>query len=85
MGLQKCFPFIGYLSQFNLILFSSKTMVSSDRAKEVFTKLLRYWELCATDSVGQLGGLLSPWNPRKANLVPYVFATRILLEGSLKD
>jgi len=43
------------------------------------------WEMCFVDYVGLLKGLLSTWNPFKANFIPYLSATRILLEGVSKD
>ena len=41
--------------------------------------------MCLVDSVGKSGGLLSTWNPKVANSVPFLFTAGILLEGYLKD
>lgn len=41
------------------IIFIQETMVSRVKAREVFTKLSKDKDICATDSIGKSGGLLS--------------------------
>jgi hypothetical protein len=67
------------------VLFVQETMVCVTKARELFAKLLPNWFFCGTDSVGLSGGLLSSWNPRKANLNAFLTSAGILLEGYVKD
>ena len=41
--------------------------MSSDRAIEVFYKVVGSWFMSAMDASGLSGGLLSAWNPNKAH------------------
>jgi exonuclease III len=54
------------------ILFIQETMVGAEKAREVFNKILPKWHLCGVDSNGLSGGLLTAWNPRKADFVAYL-------------
>ena len=47
-------------------------------------KLLKGSEVCALDSKGQFGGILSIWNPKKCNLTPFKTRVNILLEGRIQ-
>ena len=60
-------------------------MMSESKSWDVFTKLLKNWDICAVDSVEKLGGFLLAWNPTRENIIPYSCATMILLVRSLKD
>jgi hypothetical protein len=60
-------------------------MVDSGRAKDFFLKCFPNWDCCATDSIGLSGGLISGWNPAKANLQDFGTRAGILLEGRVKD
>ena len=44
-----------------------ETMCSASPALFAFSKLLPSWEFCAISAHGLSGGLLSTWNPTKAN------------------
>ena len=38
------------------------------KACEFFLRILRDWEICAIDAVGQYGGLAVIWNPHVCSL-----------------
>ena len=40
-------------------------MVLGCKAREAFTKILKEWDMHTIDPMGQSGGLLSAWNPKK--------------------
>jgi hypothetical protein len=42
-------------------------MVGVEKERELFAKLLPHWYFCGVDSTGLSGGMLSAWNPRKAD------------------
>jgi hypothetical protein len=44
------------------VLFIQETMVSVEKARGCFVKLLPNWFFCGVDSCGLSGGLLSAWN-----------------------
>jgi exonuclease III len=67
------------------VLFIQETMVGATKAREVFAKILPNWYFCGVDSIGLSGGLLSAWNPRKANFKAFLTKAGILLEGVVKD
>ena len=56
-------------------------MVSGVKVREVFSKLLVEWEMCAMDSVGLSRGHLSAWNPSSLKAFPFLSSVGILLEG----
>jgi hypothetical protein len=60
-------------------------MVCEAKAREVFVKLLPNWYFCGVDSIGLSGGLLTSWNPRKADFTVFFTPAGILLEGVVKD
>ena len=47
-------------------------MVSGDKARCVFMSLLKDWEPCVVDSLGQLDGILSAWNPKIIYVKPFI-------------
>ena len=59
--------------------------MSEPKSREVFTKLLKNWDMCAVDSIGKSRGFLSTWNPFKGSMIPYTCDETILLVGSLQD
>ena len=63
------------------ILLIQETMVSSEKAIEVFTKVVGSWFMSAVDATGLLVGLLSAWNPKKANFDVYKSVAGIILQG----
>ena len=50
------------------------------KACKFFLKILRDWEICAIDAVGQYGGLAAIWNPQVCSLKSFKTCARILLE-----
>ena len=65
------------------ILLIQETMVSSDKAIDVFSKVLGNWYMSAVDATGLSGGLLSAWNPLKANFEVFKSVAGIILQGRL--
>jgi len=63
------------------VLLIQETMVGVDKARSLFVKLLPHWYFCGVDSTRLSGGILSAWNPRKADFLSYLSPTGILLEG----
>ena len=55
--------------------------MSSEKAIEVFTKVVGSWYMSVVDATGLLGGLLSAWNPNKANFEVYKSVAGIILQG----
>ena len=60
-----------------------ETMCSASPALFAFSKILPSWELCAISARGLSGGLLSAWNPRKANCRAYQTCAGLLLLASV--
>jgi hypothetical protein len=60
-------------------------MVDCIRAKDFFLKCCPSWNCVATDSIGLSGGLISGWNPLKADFLAFHIFVGILLEGRIKD
>ena len=61
------------------ILLIQETMVSSEKAIEFFSKVVGSWYMSAVDATGLSGGLLSAWNPNKANFEVYKSVAGIIL------
>jgi exonuclease III len=67
------------------VLLIQETMVCEEKARELFVKLLPNWYFCGVDSTGLSGGLLTAWNPRKADCYAFLTPAGILLDGVVKD
>ena len=65
------------------MLLIQETMVTRGHAREIFSKVLCSWDKCTIDVEGQSRGLLSAWNPKKANFDAFHSVAGILLEGKL--
>ena len=63
------------------ILMIQETMVTAEKAIDVFSKVVGSWNISAVDAIGLLGGLLTAWNPKKANFVVFKTVAGILLQG----
>ena len=63
------------------IILIQETMVSADKAIEVFTKVVGRWFMSAVDASGKSGGLLSTWNPNLALFDVFKSTAGILLQG----
>lgn len=63
------------------IIFIQDTMVVGSSAREVLRKFLKGWYMSTIDAIGQSVGLLSAWNPRNLNVVPFFTPTGIMFEG----
>ena len=55
--------------------------MSSEKAIEVFSKVVGSWYMSTVDASGLSGGLLSAWNPKKANFDIYKSVAGIILQG----
>ena len=60
-------------------------MSSSHPALLAFSKLHPGWELCATDSLGLSGGLLTAWDPSVARHKAFVSCSSILVKDVLRN
>ena len=61
-----------------------ETMCSASPALFAFLKLLPSWEFCAISARGLSRGLLSAWNPYKANCRAFQTCAGILLQASIQ-
>ena len=50
----------------------------------LFFKILKDWQVCATDVEGLSGGLVAIWSSQVCNSKPYKTIASILLEGIVK-
>ena len=67
------------------VLLIQETMVSVDKALEVFSKVLGRWYMCAVDANGFSGGFLSAWNPNLALFDVYKSTAGIMLKGQVSN
>lgn len=67
------------------VVFLQETMVSGEKAREMFAKIKKEWEFSTIGFVGQLGGLLLSWNSRRLCLTPFLSFVGIWLEGFCKE
>ena len=65
------------------LVMIQETMVPGVRAREVFSNFFPNWNFYVVDSKGLSGGLLSAWNPKKANLNVFN-SCRHFIRGSCK-
>ena len=56
-------------------------MVSSDKAIEVFSKVVGSWHMSAVDSIGMSGGLLTAWNPKKVVFDVFSSVAGMIMQG----
>lgn len=59
-------------------------MCSSQKASEVFSKLLFGWKIVYVDSIGNSWGLLAAWDPKVVDFNPFSTCASILLTGRLR-
>jgi len=63
------------------LVMIEETMVVVVKAREVFSNFFPTWNFCVVNSKGLSRGLVSAWNPKKANLNSFLTPAGILLEG----
>jgi endonuclease/exonuclease/phosphatase family metal-dependent hydrolase len=67
------------------VLLIQETMVGVAKARDLFVKLLTTLVFLWSGLHRSLCGMLSAWNPRKADFSAYLIPAGILLEGRVKD
>ena len=66
------------------IILLQETMCSASPALFAFSKILPSWEFYAISASGLSGGLLSAWNPLKANYRAYQTCAGLLVQASIR-
>ena len=62
------------------VICVQQNILCSERARIIFSRILKDWEMCVVDSLGQLGGLLCAWIPKSINYIPFKSSMGIWLE-----
>ena len=56
-------------------------MIERDKAKNILLRICPDWVVCATNALGNSGGISPMWNPMQFSLIAYKSFTDIILTG----